>query len=84
MPDETHIRWDYEGKPDPLMGTGATRAERSLVWIAGLGVAGLLCRHLPNGAAGLAMVASRTARPALGIKRGGYYSGQRLKPRLRS
>ena len=36
MPDETHIRWDYEGKPDPLMGTGATRAERSLVWIAGL------------------------------------------------
>jgi len=36
MPDEAHIRWDYEGKPDPLMGTGATRAERSLVWIAGL------------------------------------------------
>ncbi len=36
MPNETHICWDYEGKPDPLVGTGATRAERSLVWVAGL------------------------------------------------
>ncbi|MBN1259074.1 MAG: hypothetical protein JXB35_00195 [Anaerolineae bacterium] len=30
------IDWHYAGDPDPLYGTGATRAEKSLVWIAGL------------------------------------------------
>ncbi len=30
------ICWEYEGKPDPLMGTGATRAEKSLVWATAL------------------------------------------------
>ncbi len=36
MSDEVRISWDYRGKPDLLMGTGATRAEKALVWLAGL------------------------------------------------
>ncbi len=36
MPDKVIIRWDYAGQPEPLMGTGATRAEKSLVWLASL------------------------------------------------
>ncbi len=28
------IRWDYAGKPDLLVGTGATPSERALAWVA--------------------------------------------------
>jgi len=34
--EKANIRWEYEGKPDLLVGTGATRTEKSLVWLAGL------------------------------------------------
>ncbi len=30
------IAWAYQGEPDPLFGTGATRAEKRLVWTVGL------------------------------------------------
>lgn len=30
------VNWDYSGKPDVLVGTGATWAEKALVWAAGL------------------------------------------------
>ncbi len=30
------IAWTYQGAPDPLFGTGATQAEKGLVWAAGL------------------------------------------------
>jgi hypothetical protein len=33
---EVRIDWDYHGKPDPLLGTGASRAETAIVWIAGI------------------------------------------------
>jgi hypothetical protein len=33
---EIKIDWDYHGKPDPLLGTGASRAEQMVVWIAGI------------------------------------------------
>ena len=35
---QPHIDWNYSGKPDEFFGTGATTAERSLVW--GLGLLG--------------------------------------------
>ena len=36
MSEKTNICWNYKGKPDPLMGSGATQAEKSLVWIGSL------------------------------------------------
>jgi hypothetical protein len=30
------INWHYQGEPEPLWGTGATGAEKALVWIAAL------------------------------------------------
>jgi hypothetical protein len=34
--DPVAIDWHYQGEPEPLWGTGATRAEKALVWIAAL------------------------------------------------
>jgi hypothetical protein len=36
MPEKTSVvvNWEYSGKPDPLVGTGATRAETVLTWAA--------------------------------------------------
>jgi hypothetical protein len=40
MHDEhVNIQWEYEGKPDVLLGNGATKAEQMLTWGAGLVVA---------------------------------------------
>jgi hypothetical protein len=41
MSDSPGVNWNYCGKTDFLFGTGATTAERSLVWIAGLAGLGL-------------------------------------------
>jgi hypothetical protein len=30
------VNWDYTGKPDALMGTGATRAEKTIAYLSGL------------------------------------------------
>ena len=32
----TKIDWNYEGKPDELMGTGATKAEKTIAYLGGL------------------------------------------------
>ena len=34
--ESAHIDWTYQGKPDFLAGTGATRTERALMWAGGL------------------------------------------------
>jgi hypothetical protein len=34
--DNHNVNWNYAGKADFLLGTGATQAEQTLVWIAGL------------------------------------------------
>jgi hypothetical protein len=47
---EAHIQWAYQGKPDFLMGTGATRAERVLVWTGALIGAGLYLYFFLTGA----------------------------------
>ena len=39
--ESIHIDWAYQGRPDFLAGTGATRAERALMWAGGLVGAGL-------------------------------------------
>jgi hypothetical protein len=41
-PDRIVIDWNYSGKPDEFFGTGATVAERALVWTVGLFATGLL------------------------------------------
>lgn len=35
-PEKGNINWKYSGKPDFLLGTGATPAEQILGWVAGL------------------------------------------------
>lgn len=37
--DHVNIQWDYDGKPDVLLGNGATKAEQTLTWAASLVVA---------------------------------------------
>ena len=39
--DKVFINWEYRGKADFLLGTGATKAEQVLVWIASLAGVGL-------------------------------------------
>ncbi len=39
--ESVNIDWTYQGSPDFLAGTGATRTERSLMWAGGLVGAGL-------------------------------------------
>ena len=41
-PDRVVIDWNYSGKPDEFFGTGATTAERALVWTVGLFATGIL------------------------------------------
>lgn len=41
-PDHVVIDWNYSGKPDEFFGTGATTAERALVWTVGLFATALL------------------------------------------
>ncbi len=36
-PNHVVIDWNYSGKPDEFFGTGATTAERALVWTEVLG-----------------------------------------------
>jgi hypothetical protein len=36
MTENPNIDWNYAGKPDALMGTGATRAEKIIAYLAGL------------------------------------------------
>ncbi|MFN2111387.1 MAG: hypothetical protein ACK2UI_17150, partial [Anaerolineae bacterium] len=51
MHDEhVNIQWEYEGKPDVLLGNGATKAEQVLTWSAGLIVACLYVYYAVTGA----------------------------------
>lgn len=42
---KANIEWSYSGAPDGFFGTGATQAERTLVWVFGLLGAAMLIWH---------------------------------------